>query len=107
MLQLNSNYKLEADSNGFTLTYEKEGKEISEKTGKPVLTRKIMYHPNLELALECFVKHSVLMKCSTDNITLDEVLSQIKILRSIIIDACKDLALKKETFNKVATTILE
>lgn len=55
-MKLGPNHTLTADSNGFTLAYNKEG-AINPKTNRPSVTRKITYHPSLEKALEAYLNH--------------------------------------------------
>lgn len=99
-MKLGENHTLEADGNGFTLTYEKEG-EMNPVTSKPILTRKITYHSNLEQSLEAYVKHCMLLKCQSEDAGLTDVLEKLKEVYGVIKQSCAELKIKKEYFTKI------
>lgn len=102
-MKLGEYHTLEADGSGFTLTYEKEG-EVNPQTNKPILTRKIMYYPNLELSLEGYMKHCNLINCNSEEAGLLDVLEKINETYEIIKAACAQLQINKNNFTKVNST---
>lgn len=52
-IKLDENFRLESTELQWTLIYEKSG-EISEKTGKPTLTKREYYHPTLVSAIRSY-----------------------------------------------------
>lgn len=98
-MQLGEHHQLTADSNGFTLTYEKYG-EVNPTTNKPALTRKITYHSTLEQALIAYFKHCVLLFVEANG-EIDGLLNFMEETRMFIKTECARLNLNKDSFTKI------
>ena len=71
MIQLDNNYRLESDSNQWTLIYEKEG-DINPKTNKPTISTDKWYCTSLGSALDRYVNEA-----SKVSKTAEELLIQL------------------------------
>lgn len=98
-MKLGQYHTLTGDGNGFTLTYEKEGK-VNPTTNRPILTRKITYHSSLEQALTAYVKHCALLAVEAESL-YEELVILIKGLYEVIDVECKRLAVNKDSFTKI------
>ena len=70
-MKLDENYRLESDSNQWTLIYEKEG-AINPKTDKPIVSSDKWYFGNLKQALMRYTDQSV-----KPSETVEELLIQL------------------------------
>lgn len=96
-MQLGQYHELTADSNGFTLTYEKQG-EVNPSTGKPATTRKITYHSSLEQGLQAYLKHVLMLDVEAEKGVV-ELLTTINQVKALIETECRELAITKDSFN--------
>jgi hypothetical protein len=76
-------YKLENDSNGWVLIYEKEG-EINPKTNEPIISRNKWYCGSLHSALKRYLDEC--LKPSTD---IQELFSELSMAMERIVELYK------------------
>lgn len=98
-MKLGQYHELTADSNGFTLTYEKEG-EVNPTTARPAITRKITYHSSLEQGLEAYLRHTLMLDVEAEK-GIEELLNTVKEVKALIKAKCDELAIKKDHFTKL------
>jgi len=59
IIKIDDNYTIEIDSICVYLRYEYVTDLINKKTGKPIITKKHTYHPNIKEALKYYVNDSI------------------------------------------------
>ena len=77
-MKIDDNYRLENDSNQWTLIYEKEG-EVNPKTVKPTISTNKWYCGNMKQALKRYLDES-LKECNS----IETVLLELKRVESVI-----------------------